>query len=41
MAQINNILALVQIMAWHKTGVEPLSEPMMASFIVSYIIEAE
>ena len=28
---INNILALVQIMAWRRSGVKPLSEPMMAS----------
>ena len=27
---INNIAALVQIMAWHQSGDEPLSEPMMA-----------
>ena len=26
---INNILALVQIMAWHRSGDKPLSEPMM------------
>ena len=26
---INNILALVQIMAWHRTGDKPLSEAMM------------
>ena len=26
---INNILALVQIMAWHQPGDKPLSEPMM------------
>ena len=28
---INNIPALVQIMAWHRPGVKPLSEPMMVS----------
>ena len=28
---INNILALVQIMAWHRPGNKPLSEPMMVS----------
>ena len=28
---INNIPALVQIMAWHLSGAKPLSEPMMAS----------
>ena len=27
---INNILALVQIMAWRRPGDKPLSEPMMA-----------
>ena len=26
---INNIPSLVQIMAWHRPGVKPLSEPMM------------
>ena len=26
---INNILAMVQLMAWHQTGDKPLSEPMM------------
>ena len=29
---INNIPALVQIMAWRRPGDEPLSEPMMVSF---------
>ena len=28
---INNIPALVQIMAWRRSGVKPLSEPMMVS----------
>ena len=28
---INNILALVQIMAWCPSGDKPLSEPMMVS----------
>ena len=28
---INNILALVQITAWHHPGDKPLSEPMMVS----------
>ena len=27
--QINNILLMVQIMAWHQPGNKPLSEPMM------------
>ena len=31
--QINNIPALVQIMAWHRPGEEPLSEPMMVSLL--------
>ena len=26
---INNIPALVQIMAWHRSGDKPLSEPMV------------
>ena len=29
--QINNIPALVQIMAWRRPGDKPLSEPMMVS----------
>ena len=28
---INNILALVQVMAWRRAGDKPLSEPMMVS----------
>ena len=35
--QINNIPALVQIMAWRQPGDKPLSEPMMVS-LLSYII---
>ena len=31
--QINNISALVQIMAWRPPGIKPLSEPMMASLL--------
>ena len=30
---INNILVLVQIMAWHRSGNEPLSEPMMVRLL--------
>ena len=30
---INNIPALVQIMAWRRTGDKPLSEPMMVSLL--------
>ena len=29
--QMNNILALVQIMAWRRPGDKPLSEPMMVN----------
>ena len=31
---INNIPALIQIMAWRRTGDKPLSEPMMYSLLV-------
>ena len=31
--RINNIPALVQIMAWHRPGDKPLSEPMMVSLL--------
>ena len=31
---INNIPALVQIMAWHRAGDKPLSEPMMVSLLM-------
>ena len=31
--QISNILALVQMMAWHLPGDKPLSEPMMVSLL--------
>ena len=34
---INNIPALVQIMAWHRSGDEPLSEPMMVLFTDAYM----
>ena len=34
---INNIPALVQIMAWHQIGDMPLTEPMMAQFTDAYI----
>ena len=30
---INNIPALVQIMAWRRPGDKPLSEPMVVSFL--------
>ena len=31
---INNIPALVQIMAWHRPGNKPLSEPMMVGLLM-------
>ena len=33
---IDNIPALVQIMAWHQPGHKPLSEPMMVSLLLLY-----
>ena len=36
MSPIDNKPALVQIMAWHRTGDKPLPEPMMALFIDAY-----
>ena len=33
---INNIPALLQIMAWRRPGDKPLSEPMMVSFLSIY-----
>ena len=35
---INNISALVQIMAWHRPGDKPLSEPMMVSLLTHICI---
>ena len=35
---INNIRALVQIMAWRWTGDKPLSEPMMTQFNDAYMV---
>ena len=35
---INNILALVQIMAWRRWGDKPLSEPMMVSLLMHICI---
>ena len=35
--RIDNIPALVQIMAWHRPGDKPLSEPMMAQFNEAYM----
>ena len=34
---LDNNTALVQIMAWHRTGNKPLSEPIMASFDDAYM----
>ena len=34
---INNIPALVQIMAWRRPGGKPLSEPMMVSLLEAYM----
>ena len=34
---INNMQALVQIMAWRRSGDKPLSEPMMVYFTDAYM----
>ena len=34
---IDNKLALVQAMAWRRTGDKPLPEPMMTQFIDAYM----
>ena len=34
---INNIPALVQIMAWRRSGGKPLSEPMMVSLLTQWV----
>ena len=34
---VDNNAALVEIMAWRRTGNKPLSEPMMASFGDAYM----
>ena len=36
-SQINNKPALVQVMAWRRTGDKPLPEPMMTQLIDAYI----
>ena len=36
--QINSILKLVQIMAWHRSGNKPLSEPMMVSLLMQICV---
>ena len=35
--RINNIPALVQIMAWRRTGDKPLSEPMLSRFTDAFM----
>ena len=35
---INNIPALVQIMAWRRTGDKPLSEPKLTQHIDAYML---
>ena len=37
---INNMPALVQIMAWHRPGNKPLSEQMMVCFTDAYMRHA-
>ena len=37
MSQIDNRPALVQVMAWCRTGDKPLPEPMMTQFIETYM----
>ena len=37
MSPIDNQPALVQVMAWHRTGDKPLSGPMATQFIDAYI----
>ena len=34
---IDNRSALVQVMAWHRTGDKPLPEPMLTQFTDEYI----
>ena len=34
---INNILALVQIMAWRRPGDKPLAEPVLTRFTGAYM----
>ena len=36
--QINNITAMVQIMAWRRSGDKPLSEPVMASLLMQICV---
>ena len=37
MSPIHNKLALVQVMAWRRTGDKPLPEPMMTRFTDAYM----
>ena len=34
---IDNISALVPVMAWHRTGDKPLPEPMLTQFTEAYM----
>ena len=34
---ISNIPALVQVMAWRRTGDKPLPEPMLTQFVDAYM----
>ena len=35
--EIDNKSALVQVMAWRRTGAKPLPEPMLAQFTDAYL----
>ena len=37
MSPIDNKLALVQVMAWHRTGTKPLPEPTLTQFTDAYM----
>ena len=37
MSLIDNKWTLVQILAWHRSGDKPLSEPMLTQFIDAYV----
>ena len=34
----NDSLALVQVMAWRRIGIQPLSEPMLTRFTDAYML---
>ena len=38
---IDNIPALVQIMAWRRPGDKPFSEPMMVNLLILHLIVSE